>query len=134
MIKIYCLADPRDNKPFYVGATTNTKSRLTGHINQAKFSREKAEMFDKGNAIRFFPFLQKAKLICDILDAGFKPTLSVLYFTDKKSVQYHERFFCEMFINQGFDLKQEIDRKYPSPQPPYKKISKSIYLLKYSQD
>lgn len=66
MINIYCLIDPRNNKPFYVGATKHKVNiRLSGHINEAKSYLPKH-------------WSDKQKLINELLSEGKKPRTRLL--------------------------------------------------------
>ena len=59
---VYVLIDPRDDKPYYVGATVNPNRRLAQHI---------AHRFRKNT-------LQLRQWICDVVDAGLRPVLRVV--------------------------------------------------------
>lgn len=102
MIRIYCLVDPRNDKPFYVGATNGPlNKRLSGHIKAAK-------------DYRLSPWLQmyppisskKAALIMDILASNTKPSIRELIIIPKIATNDYEKFFYEMFETQGFKMLQ----------------------------
>lgn len=98
MIKIYCLVDPRNNKPFYVGATkTLLKNRLSGHISAA-FS------FNENIYTAKFSASKKHYLIKELINSGIRPNIHQLYTCDIYSVDYYEQFFHELLVSQGFEL------------------------------
>jgi hypothetical protein len=99
---IYCLINPIDGKPFYVGATRNDlKVRLSEHIS--------CRLYHGG-------FLkQRMKLIRKIIKKGMKPEIKLLK-TVVKNVDYHEAFFYRKLKRQGFELLQRHDRFFYSKQ------------------
>src|SRR5579872_1866438 len=114
MVSIYCLIDPRNDKPFYVGATEKPKTRLSGHITRAKSTLEFAIDIKNTNGLKYFPQSRKTLIICDILDSGTRPKLVILYECSPYCVQFYETFFYLALSSQGFDLHQEIEKRYHS--------------------
>ncbi len=98
MIQIYCLVDPRNNKPFYVGATkVLLKNRLSAHIHEAiNFRTNKY-------AIHYTSY-KKHFLIKELVEANLKPRIDLLYLTPLLAVEHYERFFHNMLVAQGFEL------------------------------
>jgi len=138
MIYIYCLFDPRTNVPFYVGATNNTKIRLQQHIAQAKKNRDKAIAFKTGAPfqLHYFPAIRKFLTICEILDSGNKPGLTVFCYTPKESIaSFYEKFYYLALKSQGFDIQQEHNRFYPPNDRQFPLTTKkNTYLLEYPQN
>lgn len=98
MYKIYCLVDPRDNKPFYVGATKRKLNlRLTGHIQDIRCFRP-----DDMSA--------KKILITSILKEGLRPIIRLLVETEKDYVDTYERMFYDILTKQGFNLLQSANK------------------------
>lgn len=99
MIKIYCLVDPRNNLPFYVGATKiPLKSRLSGHIHEAR-------VFRPNKYIQYYPLTYyKHILINEIISCGIRPRIDLLYISSLIAVEHYEQFFYTMLKNQGFKL------------------------------
>lgn len=95
-VKIYCLVDPRTERPFYVGATSRElKYRLNEHIK---------EELDRG--IRG----KKAELIKQILTAGYLPQIKLIKEVKYDDVDKCEAFYIKKFIRNGFELFQIHDR------------------------
>lgn len=94
MINIYCLVDPRDGKPFYVGATNcRLNTRLSGHISESK-------------TILPQYWNNKNKLINSILRDGKRPRIRLLKVATMGSVDHYEFFFYSMLTQHGFVLIQ----------------------------
>lgn len=113
MIQIYCLVDPRNKRPFYVGATVvPLKNRLSAHIHEAiNFRTNKY-------AIKYTSY-KKHQLIMDLNKAGLKPIIDPLYICDINSVDHYEPFFHQILTNHGFDL---FNMPYNFNYSKYKKI------------
>lgn len=101
MVRIYCLVDPRNNKPFYIGATISKLSiRLSQHIREAK------------QYVKHPPFISntiggnKHRLIVEIVNNNHKLNINEVMFTEKCNADHYERFFYLMFKAQGFELLQ----------------------------
>ena len=104
MISIYCLINPIDGKPFYVGATKfELRLRLFGHIGYANSCPKNG-----GN--------EKNVLILDLIKNGLRPEIKWLHSTDIHGVDYWENYFYTMLSNQGFCLLQRV------PKGQYKKL------------
>lgn len=98
MIQIYCLVDPRNNRPFYVGATkVLLKNRLSGHISNA-LSFHPNEYTDR------FPTKNKHAIVLSLLNENKRPLIKWLYTCDIYSVDFYERFFYNVLTAQGFTL------------------------------
>lgn len=93
-VYIYCLIDPMDNKPFYVGSTENIKQRINGHLfsisecHQSKWSK-------------------KTKKISDIIESGHNLTYSILHIADNFTRDHYEYIFYSILKSQGFNLLQK---------------------------
>lgn len=122
MYKLYCLVDPRNNKPFYVGVTKcKLPTRLCQHVKEVEYG--------------CFRLTGKQQLMNDIKLSGKKVRIRLIFATDLPSVDFYENFFYDMFISQGFTLfqrkssfnyaqKEKINLRY---------ISKHQQLKKYMQ-
>lgn len=100
MIKIYCLIDPRNNKPFYVGATKcRLYNRLSNHINECKTLLPEY-------------WSSKHRLINEIKESGNRPVIHLIYECPKYATDHYERFFFNMLKGQGFDLLQNPTFSY----------------------
>lgn len=113
MIQIYCLVDPRNDKPFYIGATkVLLKHRLSGHISDALSSHQ-----NKYTAR--FKADKKHALIKDLLRQDIRPRIDHLYTCTIHSVDYYELFFYQLISGQGFELfNSYLSFDYPK----YRKI------------
>lgn len=84
---IYVLIDPRNEKPFYVGATIRPlKDRLREHISSQSRLR--------------------VLLLREIMKAGLKPEIRTLKTSSTKTVDYWERFYYEKLLKEGNILYQ----------------------------
>lgn len=94
MYRVYCLIDPLDKKPFYVGATaTPLTARLSGHINEVKtYCWQRSE---------------KILHIENILKSNRRPKVRLLIIATLHSVDHYEKFFYDLLIKQGFTLLQK---------------------------
>lgn len=79
---IYCLINPINKKPFYVGASTNPKKRLNGHMQIAT-----KMPFAKGNI-----YSERRKLMIKILSKGKKPILKIIEETTFEKADERERY------------------------------------------
>lgn len=117
MITIYCLVDPRNNKPFYVGATKiKLFARLCNHISEAREWSRHPEMYQHG------PTRPKQLLIILLLFIDVKPEIKELARITAKEADHYEKFFHDMFIKQGFPMLQKPTAfhyyaSYANPQP-----------------
>ncbi len=113
MIQIYCLADPRNKRPFYVGATiVPLKNRLSAHIHEAMNFRTNQ------HAIKYTAH-KKHFLIVELNKVGMKPIIDLLYICDIYSVDYYEPFFYQILVNHGFEL---FNMAYNFNYSKYKKV------------
>jgi hypothetical protein len=102
MINIYCLIDPRNKQPFYVGATNGSiYVRLSGHITECK---------------TYLPryWSSKQHYMNDILIAGLKPKTRLLHTCSIHEAEHYELFFYNLLLSQGFKLLQKIPSGYKS--------------------
>lgn len=121
-INIYCLVDPRNNLPFYVGATKQSINiRLSGHINEVK---------------TYLPnfWSVKQKFMHQLLSEGKRPKTRLLLKVDIYEVDFYEKFFYDVFIKQGFTLLQLSHRFYYTSFLEYNKfyVRKNQQLVPYS--
>lgn len=115
MIHIYCLIDPRNKTPFYVGATkASIYVRLSNHINECK---------------TYLPhyWSKKQQRINDILLSGNRPKTKLLHKCSIHETEHYELFFYEMFIQQGFELLQNKPAGYKS-KIDSERIKKAKYI------
>lgn len=95
MINIYCLIHPITRHPFYVGATKlPINIRLSGHICEYNTYRPDSHSV-------------KMKYIGNLLQQGIKPKVRLLYVATLHSVDHYERFFYDLFKQQGYNLLQK---------------------------
>lgn len=123
MINIYCLIDPRNNKPFYVGATIQPiETRLSGHISEIGTYSQK---------------YRSDKMVCiaQLMNIGKRPKVRLLLSTSIYAVDFYEYFFYLMFIHQGYDLYQDNNRFYYYNQKNKSRLRKAKrqQLKKYMQ-
>lgn len=90
--KIYSLADPRDNKIFYIGlADYNLKSRLSGHINDCKRINNPKNTF-----------------IRQMIFEGFTPIISSIeqspYKNGRKAALQLEQKWISFYLSKGVNL------------------------------
>lgn len=94
MANIYCLVDPRTDKPFYVGATISPlNKRLCGHISESKITHHHTTS-------------KKILFMRGILSTGQRPRIELLQIVDTCVIDEYEIFFYNMFLAQGFELFQ----------------------------
>lgn len=99
MIHIYCLIDPRNNKPFYVGATKMPlKNRLSAHIHTANSYRHNKY------SIMYTNSCKKNNTIKDIISFSQRPKIELLKHCTNAEAEYYEYFFFKALVNQGFDI------------------------------
>lgn len=101
MVNIYCLVDPRNDYPFYVGATIKTiRERCMQHccgLNKVINWRPQ----------RFYPLdLKKKLLINEIFLAGFKTNVVLLAQVSDEVAHIYEAYFYNILNNQGYALFQ----------------------------
>lgn len=97
MMQIYCLVDPRNNCPFYVGATkVLLTTRLSGHINEAMHFIPNKFVLQYSH--------KKHYLIKELIDSDLRPRIDLLYISPLFAVEYYESFFHDMLKMQGFKL------------------------------
>ncbi len=84
---IYCLIDPRDNQPFYIGKTSrlNLKERLRGHCNE------------KGNN-------KKNCKIKKLFRLGLKPSIEKIDEVPSTEWEFWECHYIYLFRSWGFNL------------------------------
>lgn len=104
MVSIYCLVDPRNNRPFYVGATrSKLNNRLSGHLVTAKDSIKYHNPYSQDKTA-----LNKGILFLEIMrKTGKKPRIVELLRVQSIEADHYEKFFYLMFKNQGFILFQQ---------------------------
>lgn len=91
MINIYCLINPINNKPFYVGATKGRLSyRLYCHV--------------KESANPLYNHTMKAIVINEIIDRGYKVKIDLLLSCHLTASDFYEKFFYDMLLMQGYSL------------------------------
>ena len=86
---VYALVNPTNNKPFYVGETTNLNKRLSNH-----FSCYKSESKEKNEYIK------------NLLENGIKPKVEILSYnieTKEKAVEI-ETYYIGLYRKLGFEL------------------------------
>jgi predicted GIY-YIG superfamily endonuclease len=94
LISIYALVNPFNDNIFYIGASVNPKSRLSGHINKKKYSYCGC------------PEWFKIILIEDIIKQGKKPIVVTLKEIQKEDAAYWEEYYYRLFVFYGFELYQ----------------------------
>lgn len=122
MIQIYCLFDPRNGRPFYVGATSYSLNiRLANHINERNvYSREH--------------WSRKMTFIDGMMCAGIRPQVRLLFISDIDTVDHYERFFHALFVEQGYTLLQKPHAfSYKSTLRNGRYVSKRKQLRKYNK-
>lgn len=93
-VNIYCLLDPRSNKPFYVGCTNGKLStRLSAHITEIKTYT--------GNRRS-----KKQEYIAEMIEQGIRPTILLLCLSDLEVADHCEEFYYLAFKRAGFELLQ----------------------------
>lgn len=103
-IKIYCLVNPVNEYPFYVGATNgNLNVRLSAHLSEVA-----GDLF----YYWFSPPGLKHYVLREFIDRGIKPTIVLLHTCTIHDVDYYERFFYNLLISQGFLLTNDTTRFY----------------------
>lgn len=94
VVYIYALVDPRDNQRRYVGQTSMPKTRLNGHVSEARCG---------------YTNDSKVEWITILLSCGLKPTMEILEETTPNLANERERHWFEALTCEGCDLLN-IDR------------------------
>jgi len=92
MVKIYCLVDPRNGLPFYVGRTTQKRleKRLSAHVKDSKWCGVKSN---------------KSHLIEKIIEqTGKRPLIFTLVVTSHELAPVFEEFMYWHFRNLGVEM------------------------------
>lgn len=102
-VYIYCLIDPRNGKPFYVGATCNPASRYSQH----KTLLPGIVINKNGIEVR------RRRKIQAILNSGNVLKMEILKITTPKSAAKWELHYFKLFYDEGQNLIQmaKFDRK-----------------------
>lgn len=107
MINIYCLVDPRNNTPFYVGSTKRKLSlRLSGHISDSKGVFGLRPYKDNVLYVGY----QKKLYIQSIINGGNKPQIVLLCSVAPHLTDLFEKYFYSYFKSQNIDLLQVSNR------------------------
>ena len=109
---IYALMNPDDETVFYVGATTNRKARMGGHITNIKKSKSPMYQF--------------------IRDGGFRPVMKIL--ADNvplEKMKETENFWIKKYLESGTILKNSVcnsshEGKSIRKEPPKKLTPSSV--------
>lgn len=113
MYSIYCLIDPRDNKPFYIGATSySLKARLSQHISSV--DRKRSKRFSLSN--------DRKEKIKDILKCGHRIIIKLIRTATLANVNRLEFFYYKKYTKLGFNLLQS-DRHFSFP---YHKLTEHV--------
>jgi hypothetical protein len=91
MIYIYTLKDPLSDDVKYCGKTNNIKVRLSGHLKDKRYNKEKCQW------ITYF----KLK--------GLKPILEVIDIVDDDNWDFWEKYWISQLKTWGFDLFNKTD-------------------------
>lgn len=90
VVYIYALINPIDNKPFYVGATINTKQRLAAH-----------------NSLNVIYGKAKYELTVKIHKLGLRVKIKVLKKTDTANSEFWERYYFNKLNKKKAPLLQK---------------------------
>lgn len=95
--KVYCLVDPRTDKPFYIGTTYRKLSeRLHGHIADSKIT-----VYKKGTIL-----FERCTFIRDMINEGFKPVPKLLFIANMTTANLLEGYVYRYFTKLGYNLIQ----------------------------
>lgn len=100
-VKIYCLIDPRTDKPFYVGST---KMKLNHRLNMHCASL----WYYPGKKV----VAKRHAFITKMKKAGFRPIIKLLREVDFNKVDWNERYFYNKYLKSGFKLLQSCQFEY----------------------
>jgi hypothetical protein len=104
---IYCLIDPRNEFPFYVGSTRiDPHIRLRQHINGQKTSLRSPSIVN-----------QRVEFIQQILKDGKEPVLNILEYASVEKVDEKEEFHYNRLKNNGYALIQDPNYFVSSKRP-----------------
>lgn len=95
-IYIYCLIDPRDGKPFYVGATAWPSHRYAAH------KRSTVGIWEAPNCI----MNRRARKIIAIAKAKLVLRMDTLRITTPRMAAKWEIYYYKLFIKEGNKLIQ----------------------------
>ena len=100
---IYCLIDPRNDTPYYVGAMKNGKypldQRLRGHISHANCERYLINRANKYVSDRL-------RIVYDLELENNRPTIKALLVVTANNVDFCEALGYEYLTSLGFVLHQ----------------------------
>jgi len=122
MIFIYCLFDPRNGYPFYVGATCyKLNHRLSNHVNEKKtYSAER--------------WSEKMIFIRELEKVGIRPQIKLLYTASIDTVDHYEAFFHAVLTRQGYKLLQKPHAfSYKNTRKNSRYVSKYKQLRSYNR-
>lgn len=100
---VYCLADPRNKKPFYIGVSECPEKRLFQHIDTALVGKARSPYGEEC-------WYKKCKLIRSIIKCGKLPIVKVLKKTTKELAGIEERKAFLRYKNKGHKLLQNKNR------------------------
>lgn len=128
MIKIYCLANPFTDIPFYVGSTSGPlNTRLNQHIAYAKKNTKWMQF--SHNELKHFPAHIKDVTINMLQAIGKAPAIKQLHECPLSASDHYEQFFFNYFKSQGFYMFQEANRfTYKSTKKTKPRYCKEIIL------
>lgn len=89
MVAIYALTDPRDDKVYYVGQSSDPAKRLTQHIRRSTNDETRA-------------------WIDDLLSVGREPKMTVLLYCDAAQAREFEQFCIERFGSVDVLLNRKV--------------------------
>lgn len=98
MVSIYALVDPRNNKPFYVGATIDPLVRFNEH----KAFNEISQFYENPDSV----LVMKNKKVRGIYKSGRELKMVILAVVEFDDVDKTEKMFYNAFINLGFKMTQ----------------------------
>lgn len=96
-VAIYCLIDPRNEKPFYVGATIDPLTRLAGHRSDSTWMK----CIDKRSVT-----YRKGRRIKAIIKSGKKLVLKILKWVSINTAFKWEMEFYVKLSKEGNKLLQ----------------------------
>lgn len=98
-VEIYCLIDPRDGKPFYVGSSSYLCQRLYQH-----------KVWAKKN-----PHTERGKKINDIILSGNNIKVDVFEIVPMDRGAKTETYYYDKLISEGYTLLQDGKRLFSAP-------------------
>ena len=111
---IYCLVDPRDDQPKYIGKANDLNRRLSEHILDKRVTK-------------------KTNWIKSLKSKGLRPSIELIDEVFRKEWKFWEKHYISLYRSWGFNLKNHTDGGEGVEEIIAMKIAKALCGKKQSQ-